>query len=478
MSEVNARAGGFEYRESGGYDRAQVDSFINEVKKYIAGQKNEKQLLTQKLHVLAVKIQEYQALEAENGTLEEKASALRAECKTLENSSAELTEKCRALEAELSSAGEGIEAKKAELSGLEATLESLKSQAFGLDGAIKAKSAELSSIEEKVAVLREEEGRLALLAVEEQNEKTAMTRDRVAEQLAALSAYVNAQLDAIRESVENGPVVSVSVEAAPAAPAAEPAAEPAEPLTVAQLLEEEDAEEAPVAEAEPSEEELRSNRDTARSVLRSVAGFEEEDEDSPTKVMPEDIDKIPAEPASGASVDIVINAEPAEEAEEETGWCAPEESVELSEEPAEEIFLTGPESAEAPEEKTETSTVAVLTPEEAEGLSYDDALALVLKKNGIEYKSSKPETVEPEPEAPAEVPEEKKPEEAPTEKPKKEKKGFFAALKRNIDAILEDDEDDEEEEFTGTEIFTPDSKNSGGDQPTLRFGREQNGKKK
>ena len=59
MSE-DVRNGGFEYRESGGYDRAQVDSFINEVKKYIAGQKNEKQLLTQKLHVLAVKIQEYQ----------------------------------------------------------------------------------------------------------------------------------------------------------------------------------------------------------------------------------------------------------------------------------------------------------------------------------------------------------------------------------------------------------------------------------
>ena len=85
MSEANAQNGGFEFRETGGYDRAQVDSFINEVKKYIASQKNEKQLLTQKLHVLAVKIQEYQSFEKEHGELSGLCESLRSESEKLKS---------------------------------------------------------------------------------------------------------------------------------------------------------------------------------------------------------------------------------------------------------------------------------------------------------------------------------------------------------------------------------------------------------
>lgn len=465
MSEVNARSGGFEYRESGGYDRAQVDSFINEVKKYIAGQKNEKQLLTQKLHVLAVKIQEYQAFEKENGSLEQRIASLKKECKALEENSAELKASCEALRGEIEAKNAELSEKKAAASEAEASLEALKSQAFGLDGAIKAKSAELSAIEAKVAGLKTEEGNIIALAAEEQNKKSDAIKASVDEKLAGIAAYVNGAIAEIEAVLAQAPVVTVEY-SAPAPKAEAAPAVVAQPLTVASLLEEDEPEAA--AETEPTEEEMRSSRDAAKSMLRSVAGFEDEDENGPTKVMPEGIDKVGMISSGAPSVDIVINA--SEEEPEETGWCAPEDSVDEENEPE-----AAPEVKA--EEKKEESTVTVLTAEEAEGLSYDDALALVLKKNGIDYKPNE-KKAEPEEISLADAAPEKKPEPVAEAKPKKEKKGFFAALKRNIDAILEDDDEDEEEEFTGTEIFTPDAKNAGEDQPTLRFGRDQNGKTK
>ncbi|MBQ1222819.1 MAG: hypothetical protein IIX84_00875 [Oscillospiraceae bacterium] len=475
MSE-EVRNGGFEYRESGGYDRAQVDSFINEVKKYIAGQKNEKQLLTQKLHVLAVKIQEYQALEKAQGTIAEKNAALKAEAGELENGIASLKNEKEALEAELKEDKANLDAQKAELAAVEARLGSAKNEAFALDAAIKAKKAALADYDAKVAALAAEENRIMNVAAEEINTATAETKSAVTEKLVALGSAVAANIAEIKSILENSTVVNVALTSAepvasvveiPVAEeaAAEPAAESV--LTVEDLLAEEDE----VEETEPTDEELRSNRDTARSILRSFAGVDvEEDEDATTKIMPEGLAEM--ELGGGASVDIVINAANGAETEDEIGWCAPEGSADESDEP---ITFAEEVAAEA-ETKEEAPVVAVLTAEEAEGLSYDDALALVMKKNGIDYTPAK------KAQAPVEEKAEQKAEEPVNvdipldEKPKKEKKGFFAALKRNIDAILDDDEDEEDDdEFNGTEVFTPENKKGAKNEekPALRFGRDK-----
>ncbi|MBQ1954416.1 MAG: hypothetical protein II350_01625, partial [Clostridia bacterium] len=277
MSE-EVRNGGFEYRESGGYDRAQVDSFINEVKKYIAGQKNEKQLLTQKLHVLAVKIQEYQALEKEQGTIAEKNAALKAEAGELENGIASLKNEKEALEAELKEDKANLDAQKAELAAVEARLGSAKNEAFALDAAIKAKKAALADYDAKVAALAAEENRIMNVAAEEINTATAETKSAVTEKLVALGSAVAANIAEIKSILENSTVVNVALTSAePVAsvvevPVVEEAAEPAAEtvLTVEDLLAEEDE----VEEAEPTDEELRSNRDTARSILRSFAGVD------------------------------------------------------------------------------------------------------------------------------------------------------------------------------------------------------------
>ncbi|MBR4941798.1 MAG: hypothetical protein IKZ19_07365, partial [Clostridia bacterium] len=232
MSEVNTKNGGFEFRESGGYDRAQVDSFINEVKKYIASQKNEKQLLTQKLHVLAVKIQEYQSQEAENGTLAERAESLRNEAELFEAKIEELKNAQSALEADIAAKTEEVEAKKAELSKVEASVETMKTEAFGLDAAIKAKNSALDSAAKRVAELENEEARLAIAAGEELNTKTAETRAAVAEKLAELTNSFCENVTAIKAILDNAPVVSVAVNTAPAAPAEVPAAAPVEEAPV------------------------------------------------------------------------------------------------------------------------------------------------------------------------------------------------------------------------------------------------------
>ncbi len=486
MSEVNSRNGGFEYRESGGYDRAQVDSFINEVKKYIAGQKNEKQLLTQKLHVLAVKIQEYQAFESEKGTYEAQVAALKADVANLEARISEL----KSSESELKA---GVDAANAEFAGVSKQLESKKTEAFNLDAAIKAKDSYLSELDARVRNLYNEEGRLVAAAAEEQNAKAEETKSAVSRKLAALCAEVSANVNEIEAILEKGSFVTVEVGAAPEIPVIPIVAEKPEAvevvedsapavvseavLTVADLLAENES------EAEISDEVVRLNRDAAKSVLRSVAGIEE-DENGPTKLMPEGIAAVSMIGSSENSVDIVINARESEETEEETGWCAPEDSVEDEAEHEE------AKQEAVPEKVTEPETVAVLTAEEAEGLSYDDALALVFRKNGIEYKAPSRESAVQEVEekrisedvesAPATIPEKPKKaeEKAPAPEKKKEKKGFFAALKRNIDAILEDDDDEEDEEFTGTEVFTPDTSKKDIDQPTLRFGSDDNDSKK
>ena len=478
MSE-EVRNGGFEYRESGGYDRAQVDSFINEVKKYIAGQKSEKQLLTQKLHVLAVKIQEYQELEKEQGTIAEKNSALKAEADELESGIAALKTEKEALDSRIGEDKAELEAQKAELAAIENRLEAAKNEAFALDAAIKAKKAALADYDAKIAALAAEENRILNVAADEINAATAETKSAVTEKLVALGSAVASNIAEIKAILENSSVVNVALTAAePVAtvvevPAVGETAAPTEPvketvLTLDDILADDAAED---EEHEPTDEELRSNRDTARSILRSVAGVDvEEDEEAPTKLMPEGLADM--ELGKSGSVDIVINARNKAEDEEETGWCAPEGSADESDEPAE-ITETAPAEEAV---KEEAPVVAVLTAEEAEGLSYDDALALVMKKNGIDYTPAK------KTEAPVETKPEPKTEEPVNvdipldEKPKKEKKGFFAALKRNIDAILEDDDDEEDDdEFNGTEVFTPESKKGAKNEekPALRFGRDK-----
>ena len=476
MSE-DVRNGGFEYRESGGYDRAQVDSFINEVKKYIAGQKNEKQLLTQKLHVLAVKIQEYQTLEKEQGTFAENISALKAEIQDVQEGLSALKSEKEALDAELAEGKEALEAKKAELAAVESRLESAKNEAFGLDAAIKAKMSAVSDYESRIASLAAEENRIMNVAAEEINSAAAATNTAITEKLVALGSAVAANIAEIKSILENGSVVNVALTSV-VAPceetviveavseiAEEAQEEPAREavLTVADLL----ADDNEVEETEPTDEELRSNRDTARSILRSVTGADDDEaEDGPTKLMPDSLADLTF--SADKSVDIVINANNNDE--EETGWCAPEGSADEADE------LTEPAKEE--EVKEEAPVVAVLTAEEAEGLSYDDALALVMKKNGIDYtppaKKAEPAKVE---EAPVPKAEEPVNVDIPLDDaPKKEKKGFFAALKRNIDAILEDDDDEEDDdEFNGTEVFTPENKKSAKseEKPALRFGRDK-----
>ena len=364
-----------------------------------------------------------------------------------------------------------LEAQKAELAAVEGRLASAKNEAFSLDAAIKAKKSALADYDAKIAALAAEENRIMTVAAEEINTATAQTKESVTEKLVALGSAVAANIAEIKAVLENCSVVNVALTAACSEtavveiPVPEAGNEPEKEnvLTVEELLADDGEENIP--EPEPTDEELRSNRDTARSILRSVAGVDvDEDDDAPTKLMPEGLGDI--EFSKSASVDIVINAQNNAENEEETGWCAPEGSADESDEPAETV---------EEEVKAETPAVAVLTAEEAEGLSYDDALALVMKKNGIDYTPAKK----------AEAPVETKPEpkEEPVnvdipldEKPKKEKKGFFAALKRNIDAILEDDDDEEDDdEFNGTEVFTPENKKGAKteEKPALRFGRDK-----
>lgn len=454
MSEANAQNGGFEFRETGGYDRAQVDSFINEVKKYIASQKNEKQLLTQKLHVLAVKIQEYQSFEKEHGELSGLCESLRSESEKLKSEIAEM---------------------KSEKEELALRIEKAVAEAEALE-------KENASLSEQVEALGTEKGRLSAVGAGEQRQITENMKAAVAAGIEELKAELTRRCDEIKAKVSETEEAACAAEADEKKPSERNTG--ASGLTVADLISGGDGEEKPAADREPTDEETRQSRDAARSVLRSMTGVE--NDEGPTKLMPDDLARINMTGGAEKSVGIVINAKKSEKAPEEAtvGWSAPEDSRDESN-----------DSASDREESSEQETSsAALTPEESAHLSYDDALALVLKKNGINPASAaaekKPETAAESSAKAADV----KPEEirAAVEndsaraqkkgegKPKKEKRGFFSALKRNIDAILEDDEDEEEDEYTGTEIFTPSDNQKASDaddQPTLRFGKDYDVKK-
>jgi hypothetical protein len=126
-------------------------------------------------------------------------------------------------------------------------------------------------------------------------------------------------------------------------------------------------------------------------------------------------------------------------------------------------------------------------------LTYDEALALVLSKNGIKYKSKNEPDITPESDndktivikkASANQPsiEKIKPayrdikEKTKSEKKKtKEKKpGLVSLIKQGINSILEDDDDDDDDDSLDPAIFDAIKAS----QQPLQFGKDYDVKKK
>lgn len=369
----------------GGYDPEQVDEFVGEARKLLAGLKKENEVLKQKLKILADKIEEYRAAELAAAPAEEAAADT-----VVSKESPDVSPDVSATAAAVQEAETALLEKRRQIELLESRL------------------AELNRL------------------TAEQQVKLDTLRKKNADFAASLAAQYEARLQELHAAPEQTETAQ-------------------EPLP------------------------LDDPADEASKIFRVIRTEEPEPVGRETEAKATAAPAAPKEAASAAEKTPAPAAETAEQIAETVASVAPKP-------PAAEQIGAGDSM--------------YLNAEEADvsNLSYEEALALVLKKNGIlQDTEAKPvAAAQPKraadaqatkiiPRMPAAPAANRAHENAKKEKGKKAKKdgSFFKSLKSSIHNFLEDDDssDDELDLFA----FSEKQKKEPGDE--LQFGKAYNVKK-
>lgn len=350
MSETKAEAF-FDKAVFGGYDRTQVDEFVEEARKMLSWQKKENEVLKQKMQVLADALRAYQ----ENGV----------PAPTEASAEVEITEPSEAAEtAEVAEAAEAAE----EVENVETVAEVNEVP----DSATREAAEKIADL---MAQITSAQDSLQALKVEKASFLAAMT----SQYEVCLKQY-EACIAALQTLPE---IRAVSINAVEAPAAAAPAAVEPEPKVV--------------EEVKPASVAVKP---AAPSLIEEQTELEETEnaEDTVEEIAETIVEEVPvtAEPAF---------AEPS--TENDTAESVAETIGEIAE-----GILNGEEEAEkAPEEApvpSVASSVAVgdsvylQTDADMANLSYEEALAMVLRKNGIIQEQAAKADEQPAASAPSE----------------------------------------------------------------------------
>lgn len=395
----------------GGYDPEQVDEFVNEARKMLTGFKKENQVLKQKLQVLAEALEE-----ARNVT--------------------------PASEGESQSAAAAPEAP-------EAVVE--QSAAAPAEAPVEDNAVQLEKLNQQLSELLEQ-------IQQEQNRLSELRREHAAF-IASLTEQYELQLRELGEashvSLQAEPVQSDAAEAAP----------------TTQPVEENDS----VQETSATDEAATQPSEEAAAALTNV-------EPASDEPMPSDeIQETATEEESAPSPKPVLDAAtvPSTEPVQATEDAAPKQETAPVPTPPVQPEATAPAQCVEPVRKANPQPVVdagesvYLNAQgvDTSNLSYEEALALVLKKNGIlsqapdrsadELSDSQATKIIPRI-PPVSATQTAAP--APSEKAKKP--GFFHSLKSSIRAFLDEDEEEEED------VIQPVANKNG--QEELQFGKAYN----